>query len=89
MAWFSVGNSNEDLVEKMCGHGVMVPGRILDAFRHTDRGDFVQQANRLVAITLFCLYVCDPEEVLEDGHCLVLTMYRTVLVDTFDHLILF
>ena len=50
MAWLSVGNSNEDLVDKMCGHGVMVPGRILDAFRHTDRGDFVQQNHRYVVV---------------------------------------
>ena len=55
MAWLSVGNSNEDLVDKMCGHGVMVPGRILDAFRHTDRGDFVQQNHRYVR--KFLLYI--------------------------------
>ena len=57
MAWLSVGNSNEDLVDKMCGHGVMVPGRILDAFRHTDRGDFVQQNHRYVREIHYTLMV--------------------------------
>ena len=43
MAWLSVGDTNDDLCNKLVGHGVLRPGAILNAFRVTDRGDFVQQ----------------------------------------------
>lgn len=32
--------------DKLAGHGVLHSGSIMNAFRHTDRGDFVQQTKR-------------------------------------------
>lgn len=46
MAWLSVGETNDDLCDKLLEHGVLQHGSILNAFRNTDRGDFVQQDNR-------------------------------------------
>lgn len=46
MAWLSVGETNDDLCDKLLEHGVLQQGNIMNAFRHTDRGDFVQQDNR-------------------------------------------
>ena len=52
MAWLSIGDTNDDLCDKLVGHGVLRLGAILNAFRVTDRGDFVQQDCRL-AVSLF------------------------------------
>ena len=46
MAWLSVGTSNDDLCEKMIQNGVLEEGIILEAFRATDRGDFVLEKDR-------------------------------------------
>jgi hypothetical protein len=46
MAWLSVGISNEDLCAKMVENGVLREGALLDAFRFTDRGDFVEEEDR-------------------------------------------
>ena len=46
MAWLSVGVSNEDLCNKMMDLGLLEEGRILEAFRNTDRGDFVLEKDR-------------------------------------------
>jgi hypothetical protein len=52
MAYLSVGTNHEELVDKMVMHGVLKEGtEILDAFRVTDRGDFVPQHHRLEAYT--------------------------------------
>eukprot|EP01039_Chlorochromonas_danica_P007794 gene7794-8605_t len=48
MAWLSVGNSNEELCEKMTLHGVLSPGPVLNAFLRTDRGDFVTPEDRSI-----------------------------------------
>lgn len=57
MAWLSIGDTNDDLCDKLVGHGVLRLGAILNAFRVTDRGDFVQQDCRLAVcsehITLY------------------------------------
>lgn len=57
MAWLSIGDTNDDLCNKLVGHGVLRLGAILNAFRVTDRGDFVQQDCRLAVrskhITLY------------------------------------
>ena len=52
MAWLSVGDTNDDLCNKLVGHGVLRPGAILNAFRVTDRGDFVQQDCRWATCSL-------------------------------------
>ena len=46
MAWLSIGNSNEDLCQKLIENDVLQPGTILEAFRATDRGDFVAAEDR-------------------------------------------
>jgi hypothetical protein len=46
MAWLSVGSSNEDLCQKMVDNDVLREGPLLDAFRATDRGDFVPEEDR-------------------------------------------
>mmetsp|Transcript_724 Transcript_724/g.1056 ORF Transcript_724/g.1056 Transcript_724/m.1056 type:complete len:427 (+) Transcript_724:123-1403(+) len=47
MAWLSVGSSNLDLLEKMVENEVLTEGSpIYEAFRHTDRGDFVADGDR-------------------------------------------
>ena len=46
MAWLSVGTSNNDLIQKMIENGVFEEGPILEAFRVTDRGDFVTPEDR-------------------------------------------
>lgn len=52
MAYLSVGETNDELIEKMLAHGVLDDGsKILEAFRVTDRGDFVPQTHRLEAYT--------------------------------------
>lgn len=58
MAWLSVGTTNEDLCDKLLENGVLEAGSILDAFRNTDRGDFVQQDSRLkLDITIIAILV--------------------------------
>eukprot|EP01031_Cornospumella_fuschlensis_P034034 gene34034-41194_t len=49
MAWLSVGTSNNDLCEKMVHHGLLKEGPILEAFRATDRGDFVIPEEKTLA----------------------------------------
>eukprot|EP00596_Hydrurales_sp_CCMP1899_P001960 CAMPEP_0119038168 /NCGR_PEP_ID=MMETSP1177-20130426/6891_1 /TAXON_ID=2985 /ORGANISM="Ochromonas sp, Strain CCMP1899" /LENGTH=488 /DNA_ID=CAMNT_0007000351 /DNA_START=323 /DNA_END=1789 /DNA_ORIENTATION=- len=49
MAWLSVGSTNDDLCNQLKQHGVLQTGAIFAAFRHTDRGDFVQQNKRVQA----------------------------------------
>lgn len=46
MAWLSVGSSNEDLCRKLVENDVLRDGPILDAFRATDRGDFVAEEDK-------------------------------------------
>ena len=46
MAWLSVGTSNEDLCQKMVENEVLHEGTLLEAFRATDRGDFVADEDR-------------------------------------------
>ena len=41
MAWLSAGTSNEDLIDQMITNGVIQDPQIENAFRFTDRGDFV------------------------------------------------
>ena len=48
MAWLSVGTTNDDLCDKLLENRVLEAGSILEAFRNTDRGDFVQQESRSV-----------------------------------------
>jgi hypothetical protein len=46
MAWLSVGESHTDFCQKMINHEILKEGPILDAFRATDRGDFVFPEDR-------------------------------------------
>jgi hypothetical protein len=56
MAWLSVGTTNEDLCDKMVDHAVLEAGIIQDAFRNTDRGDFIPEKYRCAFnLTGFCL----------------------------------
>ena len=41
MAWISAGNSNKELVEQLEENGVIKSSKIKQAFKFTDRGDFV------------------------------------------------
>jgi hypothetical protein len=44
MSWRSIGTSNQDLCEKLVDNGVLHEGSlILEAFKYTDRGDFVPE----------------------------------------------
>ncbi len=51
MAWLSIATNNDDLVNKLQDHRVFrsddpAHDRIIQAFRDTDRGDFVPQEHR-------------------------------------------
>lgn len=48
MAWLSVGISNEDLCNKLIQYGILKDNQIIEAFMHTDRGDFVLDEDRYV-----------------------------------------
>ena len=50
MAWLSVANSHEDLIRQLVENGVLQEGKLLDAFCATDRGDFVEEEDRLVTL---------------------------------------
>jgi hypothetical protein len=46
MAWLTVAQSNEELVNKLINHQVLTDDKLIQAFRLTDRGDFVQETRR-------------------------------------------
>jgi hypothetical protein len=47
MAWLSVGTSNQDLCDQLVDNGVLSVGSLIfEAFKYTDRGDFVLEADR-------------------------------------------
>ena len=47
MAWISAGSSNEELVEQLIDNGVIrSKSKIENAFKYTDRGDFVPREFR-------------------------------------------
>jgi hypothetical protein len=47
MAWLSIGTSNQDLCEKLVDNDVLDEGSLIfKAFKYTDRGDFVSEADR-------------------------------------------
>ena len=41
MAWLTVAYSNEELCDKLVAYDILQPDIIQEAFRVTDRGDFV------------------------------------------------
>jgi len=46
MAWLSVGNSNDDMIDKLIEHNVFHgnnQAKAIQAFRLTDRGDFIHR----------------------------------------------
>lgn len=53
MAWLSVGTSHEDLCQKLSQHGILSDLEIKNAFRSTDRGDFVLPEDRYVIQYVF------------------------------------
>ncbi len=57
MAWLSIATNNDDLVDKLQDHRVFrsddpAHARIIQAFRDTDRGDFVPQEHRYANLLL-------------------------------------
>eukprot|EP01035_Chromulina_nebulosa_P022864 gene22864-29613_t len=46
MAWLSIGQTNEELCNKLQENNVITSSVIINAFKLTDRGDFVQQKYR-------------------------------------------
>lgn len=72
MAWLSVGTSHEDLCQKLSQHGILSDLEIKNAFRSTDRGDFVLPEDRLQA------YMDRPYK-RDHVHISAPHMYATVL----------
>jgi hypothetical protein len=56
MVWLSVGTTNEDFCDKMVDHPVLEAGIIQEAFRNTDRGDFVSEKYRLVILKPYLIH---------------------------------
>ena len=58
MAWLTVAQSNEELVNKLVSHNILSDEKLIQAFRLTDRGDFVHQDQRLAVSIFEVVLVC-------------------------------